>query len=46
MNKWFGGKPASTNDIDAGKPIYERLGALLQRDNNIDVKAEIEKMTK
>jgi hypothetical protein len=46
MNKWFGGKPAPADDIDAGKPIYERLGALLQKDNKLDVRAEIEKMMK
>ena len=46
MAKYFGGRPAATSDIDATKPIYERIGALLQGDSKIDVKAEIEKMLK
>ncbi|RYU92217.1 hypothetical protein EWM62_01930 [Mucilaginibacter terrigena] len=44
MAKYFGGKPADTQKIDASKPIYERIGAIMLKDDKADLKTEIEKL--
>lgn len=46
MDKEYGGKAFSTDKLIADKksPIYERLGAILADDSNVEVKVEVEKL--
>ena len=48
MDKYFGGKSGDTGGVysNIGNPVFDRIGALLITDPDINLKEEIEKISK